>query len=111
MLGEFCTGWAAELGGWASFVSLRARRGLHRAFLAPIGAPPSGAPPIDPLSCAAATRGPGGHAQPAGGNRIPDPSVMRSSPHANRPPTHHAGAGGIAKNVWGVSKRQRHVER
>ena len=105
MLGEFCTGWAAELGGWASFVSLRARRGLHRAFLAPI------APPIDPLSCAAATRGPGGHAQPAGGNRIPDPSVMRSSPHANRPPTHHAGAGGIAKNVWGVSKRQRHVER
>ena len=43
VLGEFCTGWAAELGGWASFVSLRARRGLHRAFLAPI------APPIDPL--------------------------------------------------------------
>ena len=40
-LGEFCTGWAAEPGSRASFVSLRARRGLHRAFLAPI------APPID----------------------------------------------------------------
>ena len=40
MLGEFCTGWAAELGGWASFVSLRARCGLHRAFLTHIGAPP-----------------------------------------------------------------------
>ena len=41
LLGEFCTGWAAEPGSRASFVSLRARRGLHRAFLAPI------APPID----------------------------------------------------------------
>ena len=39
--GEFCTGWAAEPGSRASFVSLRARCGLHRAFLAPI------APPID----------------------------------------------------------------
>ena len=38
--GEFCTGWAAEPGGWASFVSLRARCGLHRAFLTHIGAPP-----------------------------------------------------------------------
>ena len=67
--------------------------------------------PSTPLSCAAATRGPGGHAQPASGNRSPDPSVMRSPPHANRPPMHHAWAGGIAKNVWGVSKRERHVER
>ena len=52
--GEFCTGWAAEPGGResfvpvdpvepgsrASFVSLRARCGLHRAFLAAIDAPP-----------------------------------------------------------------------
>lgn len=117
--GEFCTGWAAEPGGResfvpvdpvepgsrASFVSLRARRGLHRAFLAPI------APPIDAavMRCRytwARWPCPTG----ASGNRIPDPSV-RSLPHASRPPTHHAGAGGIAKNVWGVSKRERHVER
>ena len=66
--------------------------------------------PSMPLSYVAAARGPSGHAKQASGNRIPDPSV-RSLPHANRPPTHHAGAGGIAKNVWGVSKRERHVER
>ena len=38
LLGEFCTGWAAEPGSRASFVSLKARCGLHRAFLAPIDA-------------------------------------------------------------------------
>ncbi len=70
-LGEFCTGWAAEPGSRASFVSLRARRGLHRAFLAPI-APPN------------------------------DAAVMRSSPDANRPPAHHARAGGNAS----ISKHQ-----
>lgn len=53
----------AEPGGRESFVSLRTRCGLHRAFLAPTPRPSM------PLSCAAATRGPGGHAQSASGNR------------------------------------------
>ena len=57
--------------------------------------------PSTPLSCAAATRGPGGHAQPASGNRSPDPSVMRSPPHANRPPTHHAGRA-VSQRMYGV---------
>ena len=118
--GEFCTGWAAEPGGResfvpvdpvepgsrASFVSLRARRGLHRAFLAAIDAPPIDAAVMRCRYMWARWPCPTG----ASGNRIPDPSV-RSLPHASRPPTHHAGAGGIAKNVWGVSKRERHVER
>ena len=90
----------AEPGGRESFVSLRTRCGLHRAFLAPTPRPSM------PLSCAAATRGPGGHAQSASGNRIPDPSVMRSSPHANRPPTNHAGADGNIMNAWDASSNK-----
>ena len=90
----------AEPGGRESFVSLRTRCGLHRAFLAPTPRPSM------PLSCVAATRGPGGHAQSASGNRIPDPSVMRSSPHANRPPAHHAGADGNIMNAWDASSNK-----
>ena len=96
----------SEPGSRASFVSLRARRGLHRAFLAAIDAPPIDAAVMRCRYMWARWPCPTG----ASGNRIPDPSV-RSLPHASRPPTHHAGAGGIAKNVWGVSKRERHVER
>ena len=84
--GEFCTGWAAEPGGRASFVSLRARRGLHRAFLAPI------APPIDAAvmrcryTCA---RWP----CPTG-QREPNPGSVRYAFIAPRKPPAHASCGG-----------------
>lgn len=114
--GEFCTGWAAEPGGResfvpvdpvepgsrASFVSLRARCGLHRAFLAPIGAPPIDAAVMRCRYTCARWPCPTG----ASGNRIPDPSV-RSLPHASRPPTHHAWTGGNAS----ISKQRKRPNR
>ena len=116
VLGEFCTGWAAEPGVLGEFCTGRSTRRACWESVVP-GRPdvacrgpfsrPSAPRPSMPLSYAAATRGPGGHAQPASGNRIPDPSVMRSSPHANRPPTHHARAGGNAS----ISKQRKQCRR
>ena len=87
LLGEFCTGWAAEPGSRASFVSLKARCGLHRAFLAPI------APPIDAavMRCRYAwARWP----CPTG-QREPHPgSVGYAFVAPRKPPAHASCAGG-----------------
>ena len=87
LLGEFCTGWAAEPGSRASFVSLKARCGLHRAFLAPI------APPIDAavMRCRYAwARWP----CPTG-QREPHPgSVVYAFVAPRKPPAHASCAGG-----------------
>ena len=87
LLGEFCTGWAAEPGSRASFVSLRARRGLHRAFLAPI-APPNDAAVMRCRYAWARWPCPTGRREPHPG------SVGYTFIARRKPPAHASYAGG-----------------
>ena len=86
LLGEFCTGWAAEPGSRASFVSLRARRGLHRAFLAPI------APPID--AAVMRCRYTWARRPCPTGRREPHPGSVGSFIAPRKPPAHASCGGG-----------------
>ena len=90
----------AELGGWASFVSLRARCGLHRAFLTPIGAPPIDAAVMRCRYTCARWSCPTGQWEP-------HPGSVRYAFIAPRKPPAHASCGGGRQYEDSSSNTQR----